>query len=200
MRSQADKGTSFRALHEQAAAFVIPNPWDVGTARLLARLGFQALATTSAGYAFSVGRRDGTVGRHDMMAHVGAIANATDLPVSASAPSGFLITADPMPGESVGLFFYTTTGAAATPVQTAFGLQCIDPGGLFRILPSQFSGGTTGVCDGQLTLDFNAHFATQTQDPALVAGATVDLQAWYRDPPNAGGANLTGALSFVMCP
>jgi 2-methylisocitrate lyase-like PEP mutase family enzyme len=89
MPTQADKGSCFRALHEQAAAFIIPNPWDVGTARLLARLGFRALATTSAGYAFSVGRRDGTVGRDEMMAHVGAIASGTDLPVSADLEDGY---------------------------------------------------------------------------------------------------------------
>jgi 2-methylisocitrate lyase-like PEP mutase family enzyme len=89
MPTQVDKGAFFRALHERAATFIIPNPWDVGTARLLARLGFQALATTSAGYAFSVGRRDSTVGRDEMIAHVGAIASATDLPVSADLENGY---------------------------------------------------------------------------------------------------------------
>ena len=89
MRTQEDKGAAFRALHEQKGAFIIPNPWDVGTARLLARLGFQALATTSAGYAFSVGRRDSKVGRDEMLAHIGAIASATDLPVSADLEDGY---------------------------------------------------------------------------------------------------------------
>src|SRR5260370_41964546 len=89
MPTQAEKGTRFRALHEQAAAFIIPNPWDVGTARLLARLGFEALATTSAGYAFAVGKRDRTVGRDEMIVHVGAIASATDLPVSADLENGY---------------------------------------------------------------------------------------------------------------
>src|SRR5262245_6070692 len=89
MRSQRDKGAAFRALHVQDGGFIIPNPWDAGTARLLARLGFQALATTSAGYAFSVGRRDSTIGRDEMLAHVGAIASATDLPVSADLEDGY---------------------------------------------------------------------------------------------------------------
>jgi 2-methylisocitrate lyase-like PEP mutase family enzyme len=89
MPTQADKASAFRRLHEQPAAFIIPNPWDVGTARLLARLGFQALATTSAGYAFSVGRRDYLVGRDEMLAHVGAIAGATELPVSADLENGY---------------------------------------------------------------------------------------------------------------
>ena len=89
MRTQAEKGRFFRTLHERDSAFIIPNPWDVGTARLLARLGFEALATTSAGYAFSVGQRDNTVGRDKMMVHVEAIASATDLPVSADLENGF---------------------------------------------------------------------------------------------------------------
>ncbi|HEV7667859.1 MAG TPA: isocitrate lyase/phosphoenolpyruvate mutase family protein [Thermoanaerobaculia bacterium] len=89
MRTQAEKGTDFRALHERDGAFIIPNPWDVGTARLLAYLGFEALATTSAGYSFSVGRRDNVTGRDEMMAHVGGIVSATDLPVSADLEHGF---------------------------------------------------------------------------------------------------------------
>jgi len=89
MRTQAEKGRAFRALHERDQAFIIPNPWDVGTARLLAHLGFEALATTSAGYAFSLGQRDNTIDRNTMMAHVSAIVSATDLPVSADLENGF---------------------------------------------------------------------------------------------------------------
>jgi len=89
MWTQAEKGLAFRALHLHDRAFIIPNPWDVGTARLLAHLGFEALATTSAGYAFSVGRRDNTIDRDEMMAHVSAIAAATDLPVSADLENGY---------------------------------------------------------------------------------------------------------------
>jgi 2-methylisocitrate lyase-like PEP mutase family enzyme len=89
MRTQAEKGRAFRALHERPTAFVIPNPWDVGTARLLAQLGFEALATTSAGYAFSVGRADNTIQRSEMLAHVAAIASATNLPVSADLENGY---------------------------------------------------------------------------------------------------------------
>ena len=89
MRSQAQKAADFRALHEREGAFIIPNPWDAGTARLLTHLGFEALATTSAGYAFSVGRRDGAVSRDEMMEHVTAIVSATDLPVSADLENCF---------------------------------------------------------------------------------------------------------------
>jgi 2-methylisocitrate lyase-like PEP mutase family enzyme len=89
MRTQAEKGDAFKALHERADAFIIPNPWDIGTARLLAHLGFEALATTSAGYAFSVGRPDSTVSREETLTHVAAIVAATDLPVSADLENGF---------------------------------------------------------------------------------------------------------------
>lgn len=89
MLTQAEKGKIFRALHERQDAFIIPNPYDVGTARLLALLGFEALATTSAGYAFSVGQRDNTISRDKMMRHVAEIAAATDLPVSADLENGF---------------------------------------------------------------------------------------------------------------
>jgi 2-methylisocitrate lyase-like PEP mutase family enzyme len=89
MVTQAAKGRAFRALHERDGAFIIPNPWDVGTARLLAHLGFEALATTSMGYAFSVGRRDNTLDRQETVAYSSAIASATNLPVSADLENGF---------------------------------------------------------------------------------------------------------------
>jgi 2-methylisocitrate lyase-like PEP mutase family enzyme len=87
--SQAEKGRAFRALHERDQAFIIPNPWDMGTARLLASLGFEALATTSMGYAFSLGRRDGSLSREQTLAGASAIVSATDLPVSADLENGF---------------------------------------------------------------------------------------------------------------
>lgn len=88
-RSQAERGRAFRELHARAGAFVIPNPWDAGTAHLLAQLGFEALASTSAGFSFSMGRSDGTVGRDETMTHVSTIVAATDLPVSADLENGF---------------------------------------------------------------------------------------------------------------
>jgi 2-methylisocitrate lyase-like PEP mutase family enzyme len=94
MLTQADKGRAFRALHERDDAFIIPNPWDAGTARLLAHLGFAALATTSAGAAFSAGRPDTMIGRDAMMAHLSSLASATELPVSADLENGFGDDAD----------------------------------------------------------------------------------------------------------
>jgi 2-methylisocitrate lyase-like PEP mutase family enzyme len=89
LKTQTEKGQLFAAMHARGGAFIIPNPWDVGTARLLAQLGFEALATTSAGYAFSMGQRDNSITRIDMMAHVATIAAATELPVSADLENGF---------------------------------------------------------------------------------------------------------------
>lgn len=89
MKSQAEKAQDFAACHQAAGAFVIPNPWDIGSARLLALAGFKALATSSAGYAFSRGLPDNAVGRDQMMVHLAEIVAATDLPVSADLENGF---------------------------------------------------------------------------------------------------------------
>ncbi|MCI0665377.1 MAG: isocitrate lyase/phosphoenolpyruvate mutase family protein [Acidobacteria bacterium] len=89
MRTQVEQAVAFRALHERKNAFIIPNPWDIGTARLLEFLGFEALATTSAGCAFALGQRDNTVGREKSIAHATEIVSATDLPVSADLENGF---------------------------------------------------------------------------------------------------------------
>src|SRR5467141_196937 len=87
--SQSDKAARFRALHRGPGAFLIPNPWDAGSARALAGLGFQALATSSGASAGVLGRRDGAVTREEALAHTRAIVDATDLPVSADLEKGF---------------------------------------------------------------------------------------------------------------
>lgn len=89
MPTQAEKGRAFRALHERDHAFIIPNPWDAGSARILAYLGFEALASTSMGYAFSIGMRDNTVGRDGILEHIAVLASTTDLPVNADLENGF---------------------------------------------------------------------------------------------------------------
>jgi 2-methylisocitrate lyase-like PEP mutase family enzyme len=87
--SQSEKAARFRALHQVPGAFVIPNPWDAGSARVLAGLGFEALATSSGASAGILGRRDGKVTREEALAHARAIVAATDLPVSADLEKGF---------------------------------------------------------------------------------------------------------------
>ncbi len=88
MATQQQKGEAFRALHD-GDPFVIPNPWDAGSAKVLAGLGFKALATTSGGFAFSLGRPDGQVTLDDTRAHVASLAAATDLPVSVDLENGY---------------------------------------------------------------------------------------------------------------
>ena len=89
MDAQTLRAQAFKALHERDKAFVIPNPWDAGSAKMLASLGFQALATTSAGYAFSSARPDGGLSLDDTLANVRAIVAASDLPVAVDLENGF---------------------------------------------------------------------------------------------------------------
>jgi 2-methylisocitrate lyase-like PEP mutase family enzyme len=88
MRSQREKGEDFQALHA-GAPFVIPNPWDAGSARVLAALGFEALASTSSGFAFTLGRLDGSATLGEVCAHAAALDRATDLPVSVDLENGY---------------------------------------------------------------------------------------------------------------
>jgi 2-methylisocitrate lyase-like PEP mutase family enzyme len=89
--TQSDKADRFQALHARPGAFVIPNPWDAGTARILTTMGFEALTTTSAGLAFTLGRPDGAglVSRDEALANAKAIVDATDLPVAADLENGY---------------------------------------------------------------------------------------------------------------
>jgi 2-methylisocitrate lyase-like PEP mutase family enzyme len=80
--SPGERRARFRALHEREELFVMPNPWDIGSARLLASVGFEALATTSAGFAWSLGKLDQNVSRDELVAHVATLAVATDLPLN----------------------------------------------------------------------------------------------------------------------
>jgi 2-methylisocitrate lyase-like PEP mutase family enzyme len=104
--NQQEKARRFEALHRRSGAFIIPNPWDAGTAHLLAGLGFEALATTSAGFAFSIGRRDGAITRDDALAHARVIVAASELPVSADLENCF--------GHSPDIVAETLALAAAT--------------------------------------------------------------------------------------
>src|ERR1700682_1333752 len=88
MRTIQHKRAAFRKLHE-SGCFVLPNPWDVGTARMFQHLGFLALASTSAGFAWSTGRPDYGLVRDELLAHLRALSAATDLPVNADFESGF---------------------------------------------------------------------------------------------------------------
>jgi 2-methylisocitrate lyase-like PEP mutase family enzyme len=91
--TQKQKGEAFRKLHE-AGCFLIPNPWDAGSARMLENLGFSSLATTSGGFAFGAGHADGTMTREETLGHMKAVSDATDIPVSADYTNAFAETLD----------------------------------------------------------------------------------------------------------
>jgi 2-methylisocitrate lyase-like PEP mutase family enzyme len=112
------KAEAFRALHARPGAFVIPNPYDVGTARILAGLGFEALATTSAGCAFGLGRPDGAITRNEALAHAGSIVEATPLPVSADLENGY---ADAPDGVALTVRLAAETGLAGCSIEDATG-------------------------------------------------------------------------------
>ena len=98
MITQADKARQFLSLHRAGEPLLLPNPWDLGSARLLASLGFEALATTSSGFAASLGRNDGSVSREETLVHSAVIVAATDLPVSADLENAF--ADEPAAGET----------------------------------------------------------------------------------------------------
>jgi 2-methylisocitrate lyase-like PEP mutase family enzyme len=110
---QASAAAKFRAMHE-SGCFVLPNPWDIGTAMYLRRLGFKALATTSAGFAFSRGKRDGGVPRDEMLAHIREIVEATALPVNADFQSGY---ADEPDGVAANVRPCLATGVAGLSIE-----------------------------------------------------------------------------------
>jgi len=114
MPTQAEKGNAFRALHHRDHAFIIPNPWDAGSARLLQALGFEALATTSAGFAFSIAKPDGAVDRNTMLAHAAALVAATDLPVSADMENCY---ADDPAGVAETIRLAAKTGLAGCSIE-----------------------------------------------------------------------------------
>ena len=116
--SSADAIARFRALHQRNGAFVIPNPWDVGSARMLADVGFEALATTSAGYAWSVGKPDGGVGRDQMLEHCAQIVAATPLPVNADLENCY---ADDPGGVAQTIRMAAATGLAGASIEDSTG-------------------------------------------------------------------------------
>src|SRR5512143_304520 len=117
MREVDERRRVFRELHREGC-FALPNPWDVGTARYLRHLGFAAIATTSAGYAFSRGVADGSVGRDEMLAHIQELVEATDLPVNADFENGY---ADDPEGVAANVRLCVATGVAGISIEDAGG-------------------------------------------------------------------------------
>lgn len=115
--SVSQKRAAFRDLH-RSGCFVLPNPWDAGSAKILTRLGFQALATTSSGYAWSCARADGQLSRDEVLAHLRAMVDATDLPINADFEGGFSDTPEGV-GESVRMAI--ETGIAGLSIEDSTG-------------------------------------------------------------------------------
>ena len=113
----ANRHQVFRDLH-QSGCFALPNPWDIGSTRYLQHLGFKALATTSAGFAFSRGLPDGAVGRDEMLAHIREIVNATDLPVNADFEDGY---ADDPGGVAANVRLCVETGVSGISIEDSRG-------------------------------------------------------------------------------
>lgn len=118
MSEQADRAGRFLELHHGETPLLLPNPWDRGSAKLLASLGFEALATTSSGFAATLGRLDGSVTREEALAHAAAIVGASELPVSADLESGF---ADDPAGVAQTMRLALETGLAGCSVEDASG-------------------------------------------------------------------------------
>jgi 2-methylisocitrate lyase-like PEP mutase family enzyme len=118
MTTQADKAQRFLAMHRAGEPLLMPNPWDLGSARLLASLGFEALATTSSGFAATLGRNDGSVSRDEAIVHAAVIVAATDLPVSADLENGF---ADDPSGVAATMGMAIEVGLAGASVEDSTG-------------------------------------------------------------------------------
>ncbi|KPG71818.1 isocitrate lyase/PEP mutase family protein [Pseudomonas libanensis] len=125
MDAQTLRAETFKALHERDRAFVMPNPWDAGSAIMLASLGFEALATTSAGYAFSLGRPDaqGALTLEDTLLNAEMIANATTLPVAADLENGFSDTPE---GCAQAILRAAASGIVGGSIEDATGIA-VDP-------------------------------------------------------------------------
>jgi len=126
--TQQEKAARFRALHDGPDVFVIPNPWDVGSSRVLAGLGFQALATSSAASACALGKRDGGLSRDEALEHARLIVTATDLPVSADLEKGFgdrpeIVAETVRLAAAVGLVGCTIEDSTGNPDQPLFDTQ-----------------------------------------------------------------------------
>ncbi len=143
MRSQAERGADFAALH-RGEPFLLPNPWDAGSARVLAGLGFRALATTSSGMAYALGRLDGQVTPDEVAAHISALTAATDLPLSADLENGY----GPRPEDAASA---VTAAAAAGAVGGS--IEDYDPAGhLYE--PSHAADRVAAAVEAARSLDF----------------------------------------------
>jgi methylisocitrate lyase len=180
-----DRCNEFRRLHE-SGCFVIPNPWDAGSARFLASLGFKALATTSAGFAWTLGRRDNHVSLDEVLAHLEAIANSVAIPVNADFEGGFAIEPDAVAANVAratatgiaGLSIEDSTGNAADPLfdfdlsvaRIAAARRAIDESGTGVLLTARSEGFIAGRPDLDETLRRLVAYASAGADCLYAPG------------------------------
>jgi 2-methylisocitrate lyase-like PEP mutase family enzyme len=144
MATHRDKAELFLSLHRGERPLLMPNPWDAGSAKVLASLGFQALATTSAGFAGTLGRRDGKVTRDEAVAHAATIVEAVDVPVSADYENGFADNPDDVRANAAlavgaglaGFSIGTSPATWATPSTTSASLASASPPRPKRRMPA----------------------------------------------------------------
>jgi 2-methylisocitrate lyase-like PEP mutase family enzyme len=173
MPSQSDKAAAFRALHE-GEPFVIPNPWDMGSARILEGLGFKALATTSSGFAYTLGRLDGQVTLDEVCAHVSALAAATTLPISVDLENGY----GPDPEHAA-----TAISRAADAGAVGGSIEDFDPGGALYA-PDQAAERVAAAVEAARALDFpftlTARAENHIRDNPDIDDTIARLQAYER--------------------
>ncbi|MGD0238855.1 MAG: isocitrate lyase/phosphoenolpyruvate mutase family protein [Streptosporangiaceae bacterium] len=174
MVTQADKAQRFLALHRAGEPLLMPNPWDLGSARLLASLGFEALATTSSGFAATLGRNDGSVSRDEAIVHAAVIVAATDLPVSADLENGF---ADAPSGVAETMRMAIEVGLAGASVEDATG-RADDPIYDIGLATERVAAAAQAAHAGPGRLVLTARAENYLHDRADLADTIVRLQAF----------------------
>jgi 2-methylisocitrate lyase-like PEP mutase family enzyme len=194
------KRAAFRALHVDGC-FVLPNPWDVGSARRLERMGFNALASTSSGFAWSMGREDGDMSRDEVLTHLTMLSAATDLPVNADFESGF---AEDAAGVAANVALAVKTGVAGLSIEDRVGRELyetelaveriqaarrsIDTSGEDVLLVGRYEGFLIGQTDGEVAIRRLVAYAEAGADclyaPGIKAiGAIRELVAAVQPKP-----------------
>src|SRR5262249_35637019 len=186
MTCQSEKAVRFLELHRPGNPLLLPNPWDQGSARLLASLGFQALATTSSGYAATLGRLDGSVSRDEALAHAAAVVAATELPVSADLENCF---ADDPAGVARTVALAVEAGLAGCSIEDSTGREdepVYDMGLAVERVAAAAEAAHAGPV--RLVLTGRAeNFLRGRKDPANTIARLQAYQAAGRDVPDAPG-------------
>ncbi len=174
MVTQADKAREFLSLHQAGEPLLLPNPWDLGSAKLLASLGFKALATTSSGFAATLGRNDGSVSREEALIHAAVIVAATDLPVSADLENGF---ADEPHGVAETIRLATQVGLAGASVEDFSGRD-EDPIYAVKLAAARVEEAAVAAHEGPVPLVLTARAENYLHGRPDLADTIARLQAY----------------------